>query len=119
MQSGRVLPIIRQFFTNPISTKSATDPHSGNQNKQGRQEREPKEDEAKEAFELLLEQEEFKLQGLNAELKFTDGRYSIVVTDKLGHTLRTIKGPGIIAILETSSLGKSGHFRGRILDRRI
>ena len=119
MQSGRVLPIIRQFFTSPVSTKSATDRDSGNSQQQQKQEREPTDEETKRAFEHLLQQEEFKLQGLVAEMRLIEGRSCIVVLDKNGNQLRVIKGPAVLKLLETSVLGKNGHYLGRILDRRI
>jgi hypothetical protein len=118
MQSGRVLPVIRQFFTTSITAKSATDSQS--QNKQQKQEeRDPSEEEAREAFKLLLDQEEFKAKGLQVELKFIEGKPCILVCDGNGSPLRMIKGPAILQVLQTSLLGKDAHFRGRILDRRL
>ncbi len=118
MQSGRVLPVIRQFFTTSLTAKSATDSNSQNQ-QQKQQEREPSEEEIRAAFELLLKQEEFKTQGLKVEMKSIDGRSCIVVSDSSGKELRVIKGPAVLAVLQTSVLGKDAHFRGRILDRRL
>lgn len=118
MQSGKVLPVIRQFFTPSIKSKSATDSQSQNSNQQ-QKEREPSEDEAKKAFEILLTQEEFKAQGLKVELQTIDGRLSIVVSDAKGNQLRVLRGSAIVSILQTSALGKDTHFRGRILDRRL
>ncbi|MGZ3693858.1 MAG: hypothetical protein ACXWQO_06630 [Bdellovibrionota bacterium] len=119
MQSGRVLPVIRQFFTTSITAKSATDSNSQNHQQKKDQEREPSEEETRAAFELLLKQEEFKTQGLKVELKSIDGRSCIVVSDSAGVQLRVIKGPAILAVLQTSALGQTGQMRGRILDRRL
>ncbi|MGE3261484.1 MAG: hypothetical protein AB7K68_06875 [Bacteriovoracia bacterium] len=118
MQSGRVLPVIRQFFTTTLTAKSATDSHSQNQQKR-EQEREPTEEEAKAAFEFLLQQEEFKAKGLKVELQFLEGRQCIVVSDNAGVQLRVIKGSAILRVLESTILGKDGQMRGRILDRRL
>lgn len=118
MQSGRISPIFRQFFSTALTSKGATDSNSQNQN-QHQQDREPSDEEAKAAFEFLLSQEELKAQGLQVELQTVDGRHSIVVSDRSGTPLRTIKGMGIVRVLETRALGKTGHQLGRILDRRL
>jgi uncharacterized lipoprotein len=118
MQSGRVLPVIRQFFTTSLTAKSATDSNPQNQ-QQKQQERDPSEEEAKAAFQLLLEQEEFKAQGLTVEMKTIEGKPCIIVCDSTGTQLRMIKGQAILKVLQTTVLGKDAHFRGRILDRRL
>lgn len=118
MQSGRVMPVLRQFFTSSLTSKTNKDANSQNQQSGGR-EREPTDEETRKAFDFLLQQEEFKTQGLKVELQTIEERLCIVVSDFNGNQVRTIRGPSILRVLENTALGNSAHFRGRILDRRL
>lgn len=119
MQSGKIAPIFRHFFTEPLRSKGATDSNSQQQQPQGEREREPTEEEALEALDLLTQQEEFQKNSLRAELRTIDGRRSILVTNSQGTQLKVIRGMDIVRMLETSRLGAKGTRLGRILDRRI
>lgn len=120
MQSGRIMPVIRQFFGSQVQGKRSLDSHSNqNSNQQGQSEREPTREEAQAAMELLVGQEEFKKQNLVADLKTIDGRFTIAVTDHSGHPLKVISGTAILRLLAGASLGREGHVLGRILDRRV
>lgn len=118
MQSGRIAPVLRQFFSGNVSAKSATDRDAQNQQKQPQKEREPSHEEALAALDLLTQQEEFAKALLKAELQFLDGRYSILVSNASGAALRTIRGEEVLRILDAGK-GQQTAFRGRILDRRI
>ncbi len=119
MQSGKIAPIFRHFFGEPMSAKSATDSHSQQQQKQREPEREPTPEEALEALDLLSHQEEFQKNSLRAELRVLESRQSIIVSNSQGTQLRVIRGMDILRILETAKLGHKGARRGRILDRRV
>lgn len=120
MQSGKIAPIFRQFFSEATSTKSATDSHSQQQQKQkGEPEREPTQEEALEALDLLSQQEEFQKNSLRAELRLSEGRHTILICNALGAQLKVIRGAEIMRILDGSGLGRKGPHLGRILDRRV
>lgn len=119
MQSGRIAPIFRQFFTAALSPKN-TDANAGQQQQpQGEPEREPTHEEALEALDRLTQQEEFQKNSLRAELLQIEGRWVIAVSSDKGVRLRTIRGSEIVRLLDKAGLGKSGHSPGRILDRRV
>jgi hypothetical protein len=117
MQSGKILPTVRQFFSAPKPTGARRDPDS-----QAGQERSPEreatEEEAQRAAELLADSDEFQKNGLSVRVEPFQGRSVLVVLDKAGSRLRTIKGAEIVRIL--LAMGTHGSPRqGRILDRRI
>lgn len=119
MQSGRIAPIFRQFFTAALSPKN-TDANSQQQQQyQGEPQREPTHEEALEALDLLTQQEDFQKNSLRAELMQLEERWVITVFASSGAQLRTIRGMEIVRLLDKSGLGKKGHSRGRILDRRV
>lgn len=120
MQSGKILPIFRQFFGTTLSTKSAErDSNSNNRNDGGEQKREPTKEEVLEALEILNMQDEFIQNGLCATAQFSENRHFIIVKDKNGSALRTLKGNEVIRVLELAKFDKKASRLGRILDRRI
>lgn len=119
MQSGKILPVVRQFFTSGLTTRSATDSQSQNKHPYEQPEREPTKEEAEAALKALQVQEEFVKNGLVAELKILEGKFVILVTDSKGTNLRTLKGREILRALDGMAFAKSGAYLGRILDRRI
>ncbi len=119
MQSGKIAPIFRQFFSGTLGSKNPTDSHSQQRQQGGEPEREPTQEEALEALDLLSQQDEFQKNALRAELQQFEGRQSIIVTNALGVQIKVIRGTEIIRILEGSGLGRTGPHLGRILDRRI
>jgi hypothetical protein len=121
MQSGRIAPVFRQFFNGISNAKSATDSdsHSSAQQQPTKDEREPTKEEALQALDVLSQQDEFQKNLLRAELRTSDdSRFTILVTNAGGVSLRTIRGPEVLRILDAGK-GKQAAFRGRILDRRI
>jgi hypothetical protein len=120
MQSGRIAPVFRQFFNGISNAKSATDSdsHSSKQQQNAKDEREPTREEALQALDVLSQQDEFQKNLLRAELQSDDSRFTILVTNASGVSLRTIRGPEVLRILDAGK-GKQAAFRGRILDRRI
>lgn len=120
MQSGKIAPIIRQFFTGAVSPKGQSDSHSQQkQHPEKEPEREPTKEEALEAFDKLTQQEEFQKNHLRAELRLVEGRHQIAVLNASGAQLRLIRGIEIVRLLETGDSGRKGAHLGRILDRRI
>ncbi len=119
MQSGKIAPTFRAFFTQALSPKG-TDSNSQQQQQPEREpDREPTQEEAVEALDLLTQQEEFRKNELRADLKQLEQRWVITVRNRNGDQLRTIRGVEIIRLLDKSGLGKKGHSVGRILDRRV
>jgi len=118
MQSGKIVPIFRQFFTAALSPKNP-DSNSQQKQSQGEAEREPSREEALEALDALSQQEEFQKNELRAELKQIEGRWVISVITAMGGQLRLIRGSEIVRLLDKAALGKKGHSVGRILDRRV
>jgi hypothetical protein len=118
MQSGKIAPIFRQFFTAALNP-NRTDSNAEQRQSQGEPEREPTHEEALEALDLLTQQEEFQKNDLRAELKQLEGRWMISVLNRAGAQLRMIRGMEIVRLLDKAGLGKKGHSRGRILDRRV
>ncbi len=120
MQSGKILPIIRQFFATPVSTKRSTDSDAGGKNPYEQPQREPTEEEALAALALLREEEEFLKSGLRAELTKEEGQLVILVSRSDGVQVRSIRGFEIVRLLQTSfPAGAKGKQLGRILDRRV
>ena len=120
MQSGKILPTFRQIFATALSTKSTDrDAQSNNQNSGGDQKREPSKDEVLEALEILNLQDEFIQNGLKAVAQFSESKHFIIVKDKKGASLRTLKGSEVIRVLELAKFDKKAARLGRILDRRI
>lgn len=121
MQSGKVLPIIRQFFSGPTAApaKSATDSHSQQHQQQQSPDREPTDEELTAARELLANQEEFLRKGLKVEIRLVDGTKCIVILGADGQQIRAIPRREVLRLLDTRALGKNSHYLGRILDRRI
>lgn len=118
MQSGRILPTFRQFFT-AVKTGNATkdrDPQQGQG--QSAPDRDATEEEARRAAALLSESEEFKQNGIKVEVNLFEEKFVIVVRDRNGVALRMIKGPDIVRALLALGLPQSPR-QGRILDRRI
>jgi|GEM_PF-7118390 len=119
MQSGKIAPTFRQFFTAALSPKSTDSNSQQQQQPQGEPEREPTQEEAVEALDLLTQQDDFRKNELRADLKQMEARWVITVFSKAGSQLRTIRGMEIVRLLDRAGLGKQGHSRGRILDRRV
>ncbi len=119
MQSGRIMPVIRQFFSaSTQQAKPSLDSNSGNGNQGGHPEREPTREEALAAMEVLSQQEEFHRQGLIAQLEIIENRFCINVVDGRGNKLRQIRGAEILRVLSTNTPGLSRTL-GHILDRRV
>lgn len=121
MQSGRIAPVFRQFFNGISNAKSATDSdshQSPQKQPDAKDEREPSKEEALQALDVLSQQDEFQKSFLRAELRLEDGRFTLLVSNAAGVSLRTIRGPEVLRILDAGK-GKQAAFRGRILDRRI
>jgi len=120
MQSGKIVPTFRQFFTSALSPRS-TDSNGQQQQPppQGEPEREPTQEEALEALDLLIEQDEFRKNELCANLNQVESHWVITVLSSVGIQLRTIRGMEILRLLDKAGLGKHGHSLGRILDRRV
>src|SRR3989338_3563364 len=120
MQSGRISPLIRNFFSPSITSKKNTDSETGGRNQYEQPQRQPTREEAELALSMLSGQEEFQKQGLTAVLRMEDNILIIAVSNAKGIVLRSIRGPEIVRLLEASSSAgdKSLHI-GRILDRRI
>lgn len=118
MQSGRILPTFRQFFTAAAKTGSANKDSNSQQGGYQQAERDATEEEAKRAAELMQGSEEFKNNGLIAKAGNQDGRPVIFVNDANGNALRTIQSPEIVRILLSLGLPQAPR-QGRILDRRI
>ncbi len=118
MQSGKIAPVFRQFFTGTLGIKNATDSHSQQRQSPEREpEREPTHEEALEALGLLTEQEEFQKSVLRAEVRTVEGRIYIFVFNAAGTQLRAIRGPEILRLLDGGRA--HGPRRGQILDRRV
>lgn len=117
MQSGRILPTFRQFFTAAAKTGGANK-DSNSQQGQQQAERDATEEEARRAAELLQGSDEFKKSGLTARAGSQEDRPVIFVTDGNGNALRMIQSPEIVRILLSLGLPQAPR-QGRILDRRI
>ena len=119
MQSGKISPTFRSFFTAALSPKNTDANSQQQQQPQGESDREPTQEEAVEALDLLSQPEEFRKNQLRADLKQVESRWVISIFASNGTQLRTIRGTEIVRLLDRSGLGKSGHSVGRILDRRV
>jgi hypothetical protein len=117
MQSGRILPTFRQFFTAAAKAGTANK-DSNSQQGQQQAERDATEEEARRAAELLQGSEEFKKNSLTAKAGSQDNRPVIFVTDRGGNALRVIQSPEIVRILLSLGMPQAPR-QGRILDRRI
>ena len=119
MQSGKIAPVIRQFFIQTQKAKNAEDSLSQHKKDQDEPEREPTKEEALAALDFLSHQEEFEKNSLRAELRESDGYFSIIVKNSSGAQLKVLRGGDILRILDATPLGRKGRHLGRILDRRI
>jgi hypothetical protein len=120
MQSGRIMPVIRQFFSSQVQGNRPMDSHAGQGGQQQPPpEKEPTREEVQAALEALTGQEEFRKQNLKAFLKEIEGRFVIAVFDSNDHPLKMIAGQEIFRVLGGKVLGREGHVLGRILDRRV
>jgi hypothetical protein len=117
MQSGRILPTFRQFFTASAKAGSANKDSNPQQGQQ-QAERDATEEEARRAAELMQGSDEFKKSGLTAKAGTQDGRPVIFVHDQSGNALRMIQSPEIVRILLSLGMPQAPR-QGRILDRRI
>jgi hypothetical protein len=122
---NRILNIPLSIGLTRQSNTKDRDPNQGGSYKRQGKERQPSEDEAKKAFQILLELESIKKNNLSVELKTDDSVqgtavFVILVKDASGALLRGIRGPDILKIVEQGPEKKSEHpENGRILDRRI
>jgi hypothetical protein len=119
MQSGRIAPVFRQFFTGALGTKNATDSNPQQQQQQPEKEpdREPTRDEVLQALELLIQHDEFRKNALRAEVREEEGRFFLLVFNAAGAQLRAIRGQEIFRLINNQVA--QGPRRGQILDRRI
>jgi hypothetical protein len=117
MQSGKILPVFRQFFSSTLKTGNS---HRDANSQQGYQdpERDASEEEARKAAELLQESEEFRKNGLSVKFEWRNGRTALVVSDREGHVLRVVQSREIARLAFSLSPGAFAR-AGRILDRRI
>ena len=117
MQSGRILPVFRQFFSTALRTGNS---HRDSSSQQGYQqpERDASEEEARKVMELLQELEEFQKNGLSVKFEWKNDRTALVVSDREGHVLRVVQSQEITRLVFSLSPGASAR-AGRILDRRI
>lgn len=119
MQSGKILPVIRQFFGTAIEPKAGKkDSQSGYQNSQENN-REPTEEEIFQALEILNAQEEIQSSGLSAVAEKVQGKVALMMRDSHGTVLRVLRAADVHRILSTGKVGGKGNQIGRILDRRI
>lgn len=119
MQSGKILPVFRQFFSSAVQPKGAQkDSHSGYQNSE-QNHREPTEEEIFQALEVLNAQEEIQASGLKAVAERVQGKINLMMKDSHGATLRVLRAADIHRVLLLSKAGTGGSQIGRILDRRI
>lgn len=116
MQSGRILPVFRQFFS--TATKAGQSHRDSDSQGQSSPERDASEEEARRAMELLSESEEFKKNQISVGLELQGGRPTLVVRDRAGLTLRVLQGPEILRLLQSMGSPQAPR-QGRILDRRI
>ena len=118
MQSGRILPLVRSFFSAPGVGNARNDGGAKQQSTHQEPEREPTEEEARAAILVLRADEEFTKNALTVEMVRSDGRIHLLVKNSAGATLRSLKG-GDIVRLAARATSRGGAAAGRILDRRI
>lgn len=119
MQSGKILPVVRQFFSVAPKAGNAHRDADPQQGQQRSPERDATEEEAARAAELLSGSEEFKKSGLTARVVSHNGKAALTVCDRSGTQLRMIQNHEILRILISSIGEPKGPRQGRILDRRI
>ena len=121
MDSGRIMPVIRNFFGQTVSIKGNDRERSSKDNPQQDQqkkEQQPSKEDAAHALAFLKSQETFIKAGLKAEVRELDGIFIIQVTDNQGSIVKTIRGVDLWRLL---AQGKSTERDpvGHILDRRL
>lgn len=118
MQSGRIAPLMRNFF-NSVRASSTNSDAGSQQNFGGQADREPTEEEARAALAILTNDEEIKKSALTAELIVRQGRLTIEVCNSGGTVLKALRGLDILRLLVPGAHPGQGNRAGRILDRRI
>jgi hypothetical protein len=120
MQSGKILPLVRSFFSSPSVGNARNDGDSKRQSSQQKPEaeREPTEEEAAAATLVLRADEEFRKSALSVEISRVEGRIHLIVKNSAGTPLRSLKGGDIVRLAARAS-SRGGANAGRILDRRI
>ncbi len=117
MQSGKILPPLRQFFTT-LKTGNATRDSNSQQGQNREPEKEASAEEAELAAKALADSEEFQKNFLSTEVTQQQDKPVILVKSSSGAVVRVIKNSEIHVILQSLGSAK-GPRHGRILDRRI